>query len=129
MEAKIFIVDNEYSTIFALEHALRNPGCYDTMVCADVGKALPLIAEWQPQIVIAECWEINGGWLCRQLKKSPVTQDITVILTGRKGSDKTDVDVKDFLIPSCHCDDYISKPFNVENVLAVINTNLIISHC
>lgn len=62
---------------------------------------------------------INGGDVCRELRNSPKTQFIPIlILTGSNGSDLV---VKAF---ACGADDFITKPFVIEELLARIESKI-----
>lgn len=65
--------------------------------------------------------EIDGYEVCRQLKESPETRDISIIFLSALNDvfDK----VKAFKAGGT---DYISKPFQVEEVLARVNTHMVI---
>ena len=126
MLAKVFILEKDYSTAYSLAESFKNPGGYEIQIATNPDFALKAIAQWQPHIVLAECAEIDGGWLCRELKKLDTTKKITVILMCHKGKDKTEQEVKDILVSSYACDDAITKPFTVERVMKLIHKHFVI---
>jgi twitching motility two-component system response regulator PilH len=61
----------------------------------------------------------NGFQVCRQLKTTPETKDIRVIIVSSKdqASDK-------FWGMKQGADDYITKPYNEDDLLAAIQKNI-----
>jgi PAS domain S-box-containing protein len=74
-----------------------------------------------PDLILLDIWmpELNGYEVCRQLKADDRTRDIPVIFISALG--ETIDKVKAFAVGGV---DYITKPFQVEEVLARIDTHL-----
>ena len=113
---RILIVEDEKDIVQVLEFALRQAG-FETVSARDAGEAFVRIREKAPDAVILDLMlpGVPGTEICRQLKGSPKTASLPVImLTAR--SDEVDR-VVGFELGA---DDYITKPFSVrEGVLRV----------
>jgi signal transduction histidine kinase len=68
--------------------------------------------------------QIDGFEVCQQLKKHPKTQDIPIIFMTAHSTDIDDK-IKGFELGAA---DYITKPFEHQDVLARINTHLKLHH-
>jgi two-component system response regulator MprA len=109
---RILVVDDEQAVREALDRALRLEG-YEVDLAGDGSEALATIARRPPDAVVLDLMmpQINGLEVCRRLRaggdRTPV-----LILTARDGvSDRvTGLDAG--------ADDYVVKPFALEELLA-----------
>jgi two-component system phosphate regulon response regulator PhoB len=117
---RILIVEDERDIVQVLEFALRQAG-FDTVAAGDALQALALVREKPPDAVILDLMlpDLPGTEICRQLKSSPKTAAIPVIMLTARGQE---VDrVVGFELGA---DDYITKPFSVREVVLRIKAVL-----
>lgn len=110
--ATILIVDDEEPVRGFLAQVLTEDG-YDVCLATHGRQALELVDQERPDLVLSDVMMpvLNGVELCRLLKARADTKDVPVILmtsAGRKAADGTG------------CDAYISKPFDLIDVEALI---------
>ena len=82
---------------------------------ADGQEALTRIAEAQPDLVLLD-WMLpvmSGIEVCRQIRRKPATRDLPVIMVTARTEDQDAVRGL-----NTGADDYITKPFNIESLLA-----------
>src|ERR1700722_1805253 len=91
---------------------------FDTVVCIDGMRALQLLETEEPDIVLLDLTlpEADGFDLCRQIReRSPVA----VIVVSARGGERDKVTALNM-----GADDYMTKPFSVEELLARITATL-----
>lgn len=79
------------------------------------------ILSFKPQLILLDVMlgDMDGRQICRDLKKQSKTQDIPIIIiSATHGS-------KHLLGALCGADDYISKPFDIDNLISRVNFNLL----
>jgi len=119
----ILIVDDAPFNIKILANLLGN---HFEVLAAENGKsALELIKLTPPQLILLDVMmpELDGYEVCKQLKANPKTEDISIIFITAlsEAADK----VKGFQLGAV---DYITKPFQREEVLARVKIHLHLSH-
>jgi two-component system, OmpR family, KDP operon response regulator KdpE len=114
---KILVVDDEAQIIRVMRRILsaRN---YDIRTAADGKSALESFHDWQPDLVITDLQmpNMSGLELCRKLSK---ISDVPIIVLSVRDEEKTIVEALD-----AGADDYITKPFGTNELLARIRANL-----
>ncbi|GAB4155767.1 MAG: hypothetical protein Fur0046_35690 [Cyanobacteria bacterium J069] len=116
----LLIVDDIPDNIRFLSKFLMTQG-YEVRKATSGAMALRAIAALTPDLVLLDInmGEMSGYELCTQLKADPATQHIPVIFLSA-GSDALDK-VQAFKVGGA---DYITKPFQLEEVLVRIQTQL-----
>ncbi|MGV1098859.1 response regulator [Thiovibrio sp. JS02] len=118
-QCTVLIVDDTRENIDILIGAMT--GSYEMMVAMDGQTALEIAQSVVPQLILLDIMMagMDGYEVCRRLKESPLTRDIPVIfLTAlTEISSKT----RGF---RCGAVDYITKPFEVEEIRARVKTHL-----
>lgn len=121
-ETRILIVDDNTNNLGVLYRYLDDVG-FEVLVSQDGERAIRLAHQQRPDVVLLDIMlpGIDGFETCRELKKSDETSDIPVIFI----SALTDIEdkVRGFEAGGV---DYITKPFNQEEVLARINAHVTI---
>lgn len=119
-DSNIIVVDDSVASLDLLNQILSDEG-YGVAAFTDGNKALMFAKQNFPDIVLLDIMmpEASGYHVCESLKENQATQDIPVIFISAKNDilDK----VKAFSLGGV---DYISKPFQVDEVLARIKTHL-----
>jgi two-component system, OmpR family, KDP operon response regulator KdpE len=91
---------------------------FDTVVSVDGSRALRLLETEEPDIVLLDLMlpEVDGFELCRQIReRSPVA----VIVVSARGGERDKVTALNM-----GADDYMTKPFGIEELLARITATL-----
>lgn len=116
----ILIVEDDPALMAILEYNLQQGG-YKIILANDGEMALTLIREEKPDLVIAD-WmvpKISGLELCRILRRSPQFYLLPIIiLTARTEQDDKLRGLE------TGADDYITKPFSIQELLARIKSLL-----
>lgn len=118
--SKILVVDDVPENLRLLKGLLKNEG-YDVRFAPNAKFALASLTRFLPDLILLDIMmpEMDGYELCVHLKHNPETENIPVIfLTAlNEGADK----VKGFQVGAV---DYITKPFQAEEVLARVAHHL-----
>ena len=116
----ILVVDDTPTNLRVVSAFLHEAG-FKVLVAEDGTDAMGLIPQGRPDIILLDILmpDLNGFETCLQLKADPKTQDIPVIFMTAL-SDPVEK-VKGFQVGGV---DYITKPFNQEEVLARVKTHL-----
>ena len=103
-----------------LYHALEEQG-YELLIAQSGEEALEIAAAARPELLLLDINMpgLDGFETCRRLKSNPVTRDAVVIFLSAR--DAVDDKVKGFELGAV---DYVSKPFQFEEVVARVNTQL-----
>lgn len=114
---KILVVDDEPQITRVLRRSLAAHK-YDVRTAADGISALDTFGDFKPDLVITDLSmpEMSGLDLCRELRK---WSQIPVIVLSVKGEEKTKVEALD-----AGADDYITKPFGIDELLARVRATL-----
>jgi len=120
----ILVVDDMSFNLKILTTVLDN-GNFKTLVAKNGESALEIIKLTRPHLILLDIIMpgINGYEVCERLKANPKTEDIPIIFITALSeiADK----VKGFKLGAV---DYITKPFQREEVLARVKTHLHLSH-
>jgi two-component system, OmpR family, KDP operon response regulator KdpE len=119
MESKqrILVVDDEPQITRVLRRSLITQG-YDVHVASDGESALQTFGDWPADLVITDLAmpNMNGLELCRKLR---TVSQVPIIVLSVRGEEKTKVAALD-----CGADDYVTKPFGMEELLARVRATL-----
>jgi two-component system KDP operon response regulator KdpE len=114
---RILIVDDERQITRVLQRSLSTRG-YDIHVAADGEAALQTFKDWRPDLVVTDLSmpHLDGLELCRRLR---AFSDVPIIVLSVKGDERVKVDALD-----AGADDYVTKPFGIDELVARIRANL-----
>jgi len=114
---RILIVDDEPQITRVLRRSLASHG-YDVRSAADGESAIETFGDWRPDLVITDLSmpNLDGLALCRQLRS---LSSVPVIVLSVKGEEQTKVEALD-----AGADDYVTKPFGMDELLARIRATL-----
>jgi two-component system, OmpR family, phosphate regulon response regulator PhoB len=116
----ILVVEDEVPLLTLLRYNLEKQG-FRVEEAADGQEALVRIAEDRPDLVLLD-WmlpALSGIEVCRQLRRRPATRDLPIIMVTARTEDQDAVRALD-----TGADDYISKPFAMDALLARIRALL-----
>jgi two-component system, OmpR family, KDP operon response regulator KdpE len=116
-DQRILIVDDEPQLLRVLRTSLATHG-YDVRGAGDGAAAMAIFRDWRPALVVTDLAmpNVNGLELCRQLR---AISDVPIIVLSVRGEEKTKVEALD-----AGADDYVTKPFGVEELLARVRATL-----
>ena len=110
----VLVVEDEAALATLLRYNLEKQG-FRVDEAGDGQEALTRIAENQPDLVLLD-WMLpvmSGIEVCRQIRRRPATRDLPVIMVTARTEDQDAVRGL-----NTGADDYITKPFNMEALLA-----------
>ena len=119
---KVLIVDDNATNLQVLFQTLDGRG-YNLLVAKNGETALKIAEKAKPDLILLDIMmpDIDGYEVCRRLKEDPATADTPVIFLSALGDTKDKVMGLDL-----GAVDYITKPFQPEEVIARVNTHLTI---
>ncbi len=110
----VLVVEDEAALVTMLRYNLEKQG-FRVEEAVDGQEALTRISEAAPDIVLLD-WMLpvmSGIEVCRQLRRRPATRDLPVIMVTARTEDQDAVRGL-----NTGADDYITKPFSMESLLA-----------
>jgi len=110
----VLVVEDEAALATMLRYNLEKQG-FQVQEAVDGPEALTLIAEQAPDIVLLD-WMLpvmSGIEVCRQIRRRPATRDLPVIMVTARTEDQDAVRAL-----NTGADDYITKPFSLDALLA-----------
>jgi two-component system KDP operon response regulator KdpE len=114
---RVLIVEDDPNIVDLIRSNLAVRG-FDTLVSIDGSKALSMLETEQPDMVLLDLMlpEVDGFELCRQIReRSPVA----IIVVSARGGERDKVTALNM-----GADDYMTKPFGIEELLARILATL-----
>jgi two-component system, OmpR family, KDP operon response regulator KdpE len=116
-EARVLLVDDEVPIQRAVEPLLRSRG-YHVDVAGTGAQALKLFAERSPDLIVLDLGlpDIEGTEVCRRVR---ATSKVPIVVLSARGAEADKVNALDL-----GADDYITKPFGPEELLARIRVAL-----
>ncbi|NOR17050.1 response regulator [candidate division WOR-3 bacterium] len=117
---KILIVDDELDTLLPLKRALEMDD-FNVIDAQDGVEALEKVRSEIPDLVLLDLMlpKINGFEVCQRLKHDEATSSIPIIMLTAKGETSDKVEGIEI-----GADDYVTKPFNLDELKARIKAVL-----
>ena len=114
---RILIVDDEPQLTRVLRTGLSSRG-YEVRTAADGLSAFETFGDWAPDLVITDLAmpNMDGLELCRRLR---AISSVPIIVLSAKDEEKTKVEALDL-----GADDFVTKPFGIDELLARIRSSL-----
>lgn len=114
---KILVVDDEAQIIRVMRRILSAHN-YEIRTAAEGDAALEIFQQWQPDLLVTDLQmpNVSGLELCRNIRK---ISQIPIIVLSVRDEEKTIVEALD-----AGADDYITKPFGTNELLARIRAGL-----
>src|SRR5215813_2337876 len=114
---RILVVDDEPQLTRVLRTGLTSRG-YDVRAAADGLSGFETFTDWHPDLVITDLAmpNVDGLELCRRLR---AVSQVPIIVLSAKGEEKTKVEALDI-----GADDYVTKPFGIDELLARVRASL-----
>ena len=117
IKGNILVVDDEPQIARVLKTTLSSHG-YGTRTASDGDEALQMMKSWPPDLIITDLRmpNMDGLELCRHVREK---SRIPIIVLSVKGEERIKVEALD-----AGADDYVTKPFNVNELLARVRAAL-----
>ena len=114
---RILVVDDEPQITRVLRTSLSSQA-YDIRVANDGETALEIMKDWTPDLVITDLSmpNMDGLELTRRLR---LTSQLPILILSVRGEERTKVQALD-----AGADDYVTKPFSMEELLARVRAAL-----
>ena len=115
-KTKILVVEDSPTYLRQISNLLQDRG-YQTITAKDGEEALGKAVRENPSLIVLDVIlpKKNGFQVCRQLKTSPATQDVKILMLTSKSQDSDR-----FWGLKQGADDYMTKPFEDEELLGNI---------
>src|SRR5512139_1739607 len=117
MRGRILLVDDETSIQRAVGPLLRSRG-YDVEIAGTGVEALRVAADRAPDLIVLDLGlpDIEGTEVCRRIRQ---TLTVPIIVLSARGAEADKVDALNL-----GADDYVTKPFGAEELLARVRVAL-----
>ena len=114
---RVLIVEDDPNIVDLIRSNLAVRG-FDTLVSFDGSKALTLLETEEPDMVLLDLMlpEVDGFELCRQIRER---SSVAIIVVSARGGERDKVTALNM-----GADDYMTKPFGIEELLARILATL-----
>ncbi len=115
--SRILVVDDETQISRVLKTTLGAQG-YEVKTAPDGETAFDTFTDWKPDLIVTDLSMpgMNGVELCRAVRER---SQVPIIVLSVRGEEKHKVEALD-----SGADDYVTKPFNVNELLARVRANL-----
>ena len=120
MKPVILIVEDESALVMLLRYNLEHAG-FEVLEAADGEEGLLVVDERRVDLVLLD-WmlpRLSGIEVCRQLRRKPETRALPIIILTARGEQGDRIRGL-----NTGADDYISKPFSPDELIARINAVL-----
>jgi two-component system, OmpR family, KDP operon response regulator KdpE len=114
---RVLVVEDDPNIVDLIRSNLAVRG-FDTVVSTDGLRALRLLETESPDMVLLDLMlpEVDGFDLCRQIRER---SSVAIIVVSARGGERDKVTAL-----NVGADDYMTKPFSIEELLARINATL-----
>jgi two-component system KDP operon response regulator KdpE len=115
--SRILVVDDETQITRVLRTALSSQG-YEVKTASDGESGFNAATDWLPDLVITDLAMpgMTGVELCRTVRER---SQVPIIVLSVRGEEKSKIEALD-----AGADDYVTKPFSVNELLARVRANL-----
>ncbi len=115
---RVLIVDDNSDILWVVEVVLRRYG-YEVMALPRGEDVIPKVKSFAPDLILLDVFlsGIDGIEVCNRLKENAKTKDIPVIMFSAHTNFS---DIQKF----CHADDFIAKPFDVNELVSKIQRQI-----
>src|SRR5262249_38298144 len=115
--SRALVVDDEPQITRVLKTVLTSQG-YQVRTAAEGEAALSTFREFNPELVITDLYmpHMNGVELCRRIRAQSTVPIIVLSVKGEEGSKVEALD--------SGADDYVTKPFGIEELMARVRAAL-----
>src|SRR5215469_18427711 len=117
MPGRILIIDDEPQITRALRAAL-SAQAFDVRTANDSEEGLVIFREWAPDLVITDLMMpgMSGVEVCRAIR---ATSSTPIVVLSVRDHERSKIEALD-----CGADDYITKPFSIQELLARVRAHM-----
>jgi two-component system KDP operon response regulator KdpE len=117
MSGRILVIDDESQITRALRAALTAQG-FDIRTANDPEEGLQVFQEWPPDLVITDLMMpgMSGVEVCQTIRRTATTP---IIVLSVRDHERSKVEALD-----AGADDYVTKPFSIQELLARVRAHL-----
>src|ERR1700735_91847 len=117
MAERVLVVDDEAQITRVLRTGLSAQG-YDVRAANDPEDALRLFEDWSPDLIVTDLMMpgMSGVDLCRRVRNKAATP---IIVLSVRDQERAKVEALD-----AGADDYVTKPFSIQELLARVRAHL-----
>ena len=117
MPGRVLVIDDEPQITRVLRAALSAQG-FDVRTANDPEEALRLFGEWPPDLVVTDLVMpgMSGVDVCRAIRKTSTTP---VLVLSVRDQERIKIEALD-----AGADDYVTKPFSIQELLARVRAHL-----
>jgi twitching motility two-component system response regulator PilH len=115
--SRILVVEDSPTVLYMVSRMLTEGG-HQVLTATDGEEAMSLVVQEHPNLVLLDVIlpKLNGYQVCRRMKSTPATAQIPVIMITSKTKDNDR-----WWGLEQGADDYVTKPLDARQLLAVIN--------
>lgn len=115
---RILVVDDDIDILTVVQLVLDSNG-FEVSAISNWQQIYPQIEAFNPDLILLDVslGTQDGRNICKQLKSNNTTKDISVILFSANHNVEKSV-------AECKADSFISKPFDINNLIEGINNQL-----
>jgi DNA-binding response OmpR family regulator len=115
---RILVVDDNVDILHLVALILKNNG-FEVLASPKGDDVLANTENFLPQVILLDVFLSghDGRAICRELKGNPRTKDIPVIMFSAHTR-------REDIISECKADDFIAKPFEVNELLRKLNYSI-----
>ena len=116
MSHRILVVDDEPNIVLSLEFLMKQAG-YEVQTAADGEEALEAVREDPPSLILLDINmpKLNGYEVCEAVRANPEWKGTRIVMLTAKGRD---IEREKGL--AVGADDYVTKPFATQDVVAKV---------
>ena len=117
---KVLVVDDEPDVVELVSYHLKNAG-YKVQGVTNPNVSIGTARTFLPDLVILDIMmpDLNGTQICRILRSDPELKTVPIIFLTARGEENDRV-----VGFEAGCDDYVSKPFSVKELVLRVQSNL-----
>jgi DNA-binding response OmpR family regulator len=115
---KILVVDDDIDILTVVQLVIESHG-FEVKAISKWQQIFPLIETFKPDLILLDVslGTQDGRNICKQLKSANSTKHIAIILFSANHNVQQS-------IPECLADSFISKPFDINDLIQGINNEL-----
>ena len=111
---KILIAEDDRAILDVVKLLLENEG-YEILISENEASVYELLVKNHPSLILLDIWlgGSDGGKIARQLKSQTSTKDIPVVMMSANNETEK-------ITKASGADDFLLKPFNIDDLLHVV---------
>lgn len=118
MEKKLLLVDDSSTTLLMEEMLFRTHTKFQLVMARNGEEAVRKALAEMPSLILMDIVmpKMNGFAACREIRKHPALKRVPIIMVTSRGESWN---VEEGFESGCN--DYVTKPFNVAEIIQIVN--------